>query len=306
MILGDFPVRIPALLLILLSAPMPLAAQNKGAEYGPQQILSSLKLLREQRGDPNPPKLASCLKNSSDGKWSDLQAHFYCWLKADQRACFTGAVDGEFKDHPELKGNYDRAYSHCQEAKGRAYGINFDRPLGRLTLEQGEVFKNLLYRRPGLPREEQRRILEAFYAGTVPDRKSFPAAVAPPPPAPQVVATLAPVPAPAPSPVAAPVPASIVENRTNSMTATMANPDVGDDEDYPRSCRVKSAHARTRQKPDSSSPVVAILDPAPIKITGPALASAGADTLQWYPVEFHYRGQLTTAFLSVSLVECSR
>jgi hypothetical protein len=261
-------------------------AQGRNAassEYGSTQILEALRLLREQRGEPNPPKLATCLKTAAGGKWSDLQAHFYCWLKPDQRACFTGAVDGEFKDHPDLKGNYDKAFGHCQEAKGRAYGINFDRPLARLTLEQGEVFKNLLYRRPSLSKDEQRKILETFYASAVPDRK----------------------PLPAPTPEPTPPPPAMV------MAPTLANPDIGDMENaapagYPRTCQLKTPNSRTREKPDGSSLIVAILDPAPITVTGPAQASTGTDGKQWYPVEFHHKGKLVNAWLSVSLVSCPK
>jgi hypothetical protein len=278
-------VRVPAILFSLWLMAPPVLAQSRAAasaEYGPAQVLATLRQLREQRGDPKPPKLSICLKSSTGGQWSDLQAHFYCWLQADQRACFTGAVDGEFKDHPELKGNYDMAFGHCQEAKGRAYGINFDRPMARLTPEQGEVFKNVLYRKPMFPKDEQRKILEAFYASAPPERKSFPA------------------PAPEPTP---PPPAM-------SMAATLVNPDMGDIENaapeagYPKTCQVRSQHARTRQKPDTSSPIVAILDPTPIKVTGPAQASLGTDTRQWYPVEFQHKGRLVKAWLSTTLVSC--
>lgn len=280
--------RLPAVLLSLwLFAPQ-VQAQSRNTvsfEYGPAQILDALRLLREQRGDPNPPKLANCLKNSAGGKWSDLQAHFYCWLKPDQRACFTGAVDGEFKDHPELKGKYDLAFGHCQEAKGRAYGINFDRPLSRLTLEQGEVFKNLLYRRPMLPKDEQRNILESFYAAV---------------PAPAERKTM-----PAPTPTPEPTPPAML------MTPTLANPDIGDMDNaaptgYPRSCQLKSPNSRTRQKPDGNSPIVAILEPTSITVTGAPQASVGTDGKLWYPVEFRHKGKLLNAFLSASLVNCPK
>ncbi len=282
--------RFPAFLFTLWLVSPLVQAQGRNAassEYGPTQVLEALRLLREQRGDPNPPKLTNCLKNSAGGKWSDLQAHFYCWLKPDQRACFTGAVDGEFKEHPELKGNYDLAFGHCQEAKGRAYGINFDRPLARLTIEQGEVFKNLLYRRPMFSKDEQRRILESFYASSsAPERKA------------------APVPAPTPEPT--PPPPTMV------MAPTLANPDIGDMDNtaptgsWPRSCQLKSANSRIRQKPDGNSPIVAILDPTSINVTGPAQASSGSDGKQWYPVEFHHKGKLVNAWLSVSLVNCPK
>ncbi|HYX37578.1 MAG TPA: hypothetical protein VE954_31135 [Oligoflexus sp.] len=351
--------RLAALLLIVWLAPPPVQAQGKapaGSDYGPAQVLQALRLLREQRGDPNPPKLNVCLRNSTGGRWSDLQAHFYCWLKPDQRACFTGAVDGEFKDHPELKGNYDLAYGHCQEAKGRAYGINFDRPLARLSIEQGEVFKNLLYRRPNLTKDEQRKILEAFYAEPMADRKTpvpvaterkpaansapldrtaaterKPAAnsapldrtsaadnktattsasehkaVVPPGPAPErKPAVMAPVPASAPVP-SDPVPPPVV------TAPTMVNPDIGDMENsvpaekYPRACQLKNGQSRARQKPDSTSPIVAILDPIPIEVTGPAQSSSGTDTKLWYPVAFQYRGKALSAWLSVSLVDCPK
>ncbi|WP_141732632.1 hypothetical protein [Oligoflexus tunisiensis] len=277
--------RVPALLFSLWLVVPSVQARSRtaaAAEYGPGQVLAALRELREQRGDPSPPKLSVCLKSSSGGQWSDLQAHFYCWLKPDQRACFTGAVDGEFKDHPELKGNYDRAFTHCQEAKGRAYGINFDRPMARLTAEQAEVFKNVLYRQPMFSKDDQRKILEAFYASAAPERKSFPA------------------PAPEPTP---PPPAM-------SMSATLVNPDMGDIENatpeagYPKTCQVKSAHARALQKPDSKSPIVAILDPTTIQVTGPAQASSGTDVQQWYPVEFPHKGRLVKAWLTVSLVNC--
>jgi hypothetical protein len=279
-------VRLPAVLFFLWLVSSHAEAQSRSTvstEYGPAQILDALRLLREQRGDPNPPKLTNCLKTSAGGKWSDLQAHFYCWLKPDQRACFTGAVDGEFKEHPELKGNYDLAFGHCQEAKGRAYGINFDRPLSRLTLEQGEVFKNLLYRRPMLPKDEQRKILETFYAAAPTERKAVPS------------------PTPEPTP---PPPAMV-------MTPTLANPDMGDLENaatagYPRSCQLKSPNSRTRQKPDGNSPIVAILDPTTITVTGAAQPSQGTDGKQWYPVEFRHKGKPVKAFLSVSLVDCPK
>lgn len=284
---GVLGVRLPAFLCSLWLVSSLVQAQGRdsaSSEYGPTQVLAALRLLREQRGEPNPPKLTNCLKSSAGGKWSDLQAHFYCWMKADQRACFTGAVDGEFKDHPELKGNYDKAFSHCQEAKGRAYGINFDRPLARLTLEQSEVFKNLLYRRPMFSKDEQRKILESFYAGSMPDRKSIPA------------------PAPEPTP---PPPAMV-------MAPTLANPDIGDMDNatpavsYPRACQVKTPNSRTRLKPDGSSPIVAIIDPTNINVTGPAQASSGMDGKEWYPVEFNYKGKLVNAWLSTSLVNCPK
>jgi hypothetical protein len=284
---GVLGVRLPAFLFSLWLVSPLVQAQGRGSassEYSPTQVLAALRLLREQRGDPNPPKLANCLKSSAGGNWSDLQAHFYCWMKADQRACFTGAVDGEFTDHPELKGNYDKAFGHCQEAKGRAYGINFDRPLARLTLEQGEVFKNLLYRRPMFSKDEQRKILESFYAGSMPVRKSFPA------------------PAPEPTP---PPPAMV-------MAPTLANPDIGDMDNaapaasYPRSCQVKTPNSRTRLKPDGGSPIVATIDPTNITVTGPAQASSGTDGKEWYPVEFHHKGKLVKAWLSASLVNCPK
>jgi hypothetical protein len=270
----------------MASSPVQSQVRNASSpEYGPTQVLAALRQLREQRGDPRPPKLANCLQNSSGGNWSDLQAHFYCWLKPDQRACFTGAVDGEFPDHQELKGNYDKAFAHCQQAKGRAYGINFDRPFSRLTAEQGEVFKNVLYRRPMFSKDEQRKILEAFYTGPIPERRPFPA------------------PTPEPTP---PPPAMV-------MVPTLANPDVGDMENaasesgYPRPCKVKTPNSRTRQKPDANSPIVAVLDAAEmIRVTGPAQASSGSDTRQWYPVEFHHKSQLVQAFLSVSLITCPK
>lgn len=284
---GEYFVRFPALLLFIWLAAPPVQAQGRNpqsSDYGPTQVLDTMRQLREQQGGSKPPRLAVCLKNSSGGRWSDLQAHFYCWLKADQRACFTGAVDGEFKEHPELKGNYDMAFGYCQEAKGRAYGINFDRPLARLSPQQSDVFKNLIYRQPKFSQDEQRKILETFYAGPVPERKPFPAPVPPPPP-------------PPPPPV---------------MVATMANPDIGEEtnavpnERYPRSCRVNSSNARTRQKPDSNSPIVAILQPTPIKVTGPAQDSSDTDTTPWYPVEFPYRGKLVNAWLSVPMIDCPK
>jgi hypothetical protein len=304
-------VRLPAFLLFIWLATSFEKAQGSNSaspEYAPAQVLNALRLLREQRGATNPPKLSVCLQNSSEGRWSDLQAHFYCWLKPDQRACFTGAVDGELKDYPELKGNYDLAFDHCQKAKGRAYGINFDRPMARFTLEQGEVFKNVLYRQPMFANDDQQKILEDFYSGRVPERKAFPIELTPASIKTAKIVAAAGKTVPASVDTAAVKPVPIVM----AAAPGMANPDMAELENavpfegYPRSCRVKSNNARTRQQPDANSPIVATLDQTPIKVTGPAKASSGSDNKPWYPVEFHQTGQLINAWLTVSLVDCSK
>ncbi len=286
-------------LVFFIDSLTPAQAQTKEpSEYNPALVLKVLAELRKGHGDANPPRLNACLRNSADNRWSDLQAHFYCWMKADQRACFTGAVDGELKDHSELKGDYDKAFVHCQEARGRAYGINFDRPLSRLTPEQGEVFKNLLYRQKIFSKLEQKKILEAFYGGPVPERKpAIAAAVLPPPPAvtakPMIVA----------STLMNPDMEQLDGNASgDSKTAAVKESPTG----FPKSCQINTVNVRTRQKPDSKSSVVAILRETAIQVLGPPLNSVGQDMMQWYPVEFRYKGKLTNAFLAVSLVDCGK
>ncbi len=259
-------------------------------EYTPAQVLKVLKQLRDIRGENNPPKLNACLKNSADNRWSDLQAHFYCWLKSDQRACFTGAVDGEFKEYPELKGNYDKAFGHCQQAKGRAYGINFDQPLSRLTAEQGEVFKNLLYRQAVFSEADQNKILENFYSGKIPARRPFPMNITA---ANSKSVTEAKPQAQAP----------VETLRTSEEAASSLD---SKEPGYPKSCQIKSQHARTRAEPNPKSPVVAVLDRGPIKVTGPIQSLQTDSTSTWYPVEFRYKGKIVAAFLSTGLVDCSR
>ena|GEM_PF-6625014 len=266
--------------------------------YSPAQVLKVLSELREVRGDANPPKLNACLRNSADNRWSDLQAHFYCWMKADQRACFTGAVDGELRDNPELKGEYDKAFAHCQEARGRAYGINFDRPLSRLTLEQGEVFKNLLYQQKIFSKEEQKKVLEAFYGGPVPERKPAVAATIPPRSPPLTARPII-----AASTLMNPDMEQLDSNASgDSQTSAATESPAG----FPKSCQINTLNVRTRLKPDSGSSVVAILGEAQIRVLGPPLNSVGQDMMQWYPVEFRHKGKMTNAFLAVSLVDCGK
>lgn len=273
-----------------------LQAQDASrTDYSPAQVLAVLRQLRADRWDMDATKLAACLKNSSDNRWTDLQAHFYCWLRADLRACFTGAVDGDIAESPDLKGDYEKAFQFCQNTRGRVYGVPFDKPVTLLSPEAIVVFQNLMYRRGLFPFAVQEQVLQSFYQGKVPLRRSE--TVEPKSPIPNALPQSPSKPSLPPSPLPS-SPAGNQAAKADESKSKSANA-------FPKSCLVKVEHARARLHPDGASAVVGQADKGPIQVTGPLQSSPKIAAIKWYPVLLPENGKAVHGFMASFMLDCS-
>lgn len=282
---------------------------NQSLLVGASEVLEALQWLKKQQGYSFQRTIA-CVKKNPINKWNLLQAHFYCSLTTEQRACYTGAINGDNPSRKDLKGDYKKTYEHCSREQGIVYGIAYDKPFASLDAKYGIVFRAIIYQGRLFPYSEQKRILNDFYGSPVIelDTSSCNQAVvqkeelksAPASPKKPAAVTKAPLVNPK-EPVPEQNPALKVKEPPLAEKAIEAKVQKS----YPKGCQIKGSMVNVRPEPSTARPPVAVMNNAtPVTVTGAAIPSLRNEPYRWYPVSLRYYGSERGGYIAVRLVSC--